>query len=642
MPAYIVRMMQDNELRSVPDDELLRRLAEILRQSRRVEADLVAHIAEVDARRLYARSASPSMFLYATEVLHLSEAEAYLRIAAARASREHPVLLAMLADGRLHLTAIAKIAPHLTAENREGLLARAAHKSKREIEELVAEVSPRPDVPAVMRRLPDRPGRDAVAHRLGAEGDNSPRELRLDVATPGDVRLESGVTAGAELRLDGVAPQAERPVGPCARPSLGQAPTPAVSPLAPGRYKVQFTASAALRDKLERLRGLMRSSVPDGDLAAIIEQAVSEKLERLEALRFARTSQAEEDGGGERHVTADAADPGRGEASGARARRRPMPLRGRAGETVRRSRPARVPPPAPVRLRRRPLRGQHRARVSPTQPPTGRDRLRATGDGGAPSLPADHRRAGSFAIAVEGRAVARPEGAAPVAPPRTARVATSSGEGHAHPRPGARRLTVHDRPGAPNGHTHGPRRPEPRHERRSEPRPARSPSPTPPHRLRRTTRIGPDRRQEELHQHQGAPYPHLSSALPPVVFRRWSSAGGLPPVVFRPPSARRPARCLPPVAFARGLPPVAFRPWPSARGLPPVVCRAPAGPAGRLLRPLVNSAAHALAAERPGRLVGERQQLVARCLPAGEYVLGRGRRALRMVQAAAVAQATRR
>ncbi len=61
-----------------------------------------------------------------------------------------------------------------------------------------------------------------------------------------------------------------------------------MSPLAPGRYKVQFTASAALRDKLERLQGLMRSSVPDGDLAAIIEQAVSEKLERLEALRFAR------------------------------------------------------------------------------------------------------------------------------------------------------------------------------------------------------------------------------------------------------------------------------------------------------------------------------------------------------------------
>jgi hypothetical protein len=62
-----------------------------------------------------------------------------------------------------------------------------------------------------------------------------------------------------------------------------------IEPLAPCRYKVQFTASAELRDKLERLQALMRSSVPDGDLAAIIDAAVTEKLERLEAQRFART-----------------------------------------------------------------------------------------------------------------------------------------------------------------------------------------------------------------------------------------------------------------------------------------------------------------------------------------------------------------
>jgi 5-methylcytosine-specific restriction endonuclease McrA len=62
-----------------------------------------------------------------------------------------------------------------------------------------------------------------------------------------------------------------------------------VEPLAPSRYKVQFTASAELHDKLERLRALMRSSVPDGDLATIVEQAVTEKLQRLEARRFAQT-----------------------------------------------------------------------------------------------------------------------------------------------------------------------------------------------------------------------------------------------------------------------------------------------------------------------------------------------------------------
>ncbi len=143
-------------LQSIPDDELLRRLAELMVQSRRVEADNVAHIAEVDERRLYAREAFPSMFAYCADVLHLSEAEAYLRIAAARASREHPMLLTMLADGRLHLTAIAKLAPHLTRENRDALLERATHRSKRQIEEQIAEIAPRPDVPVMVRKLPER------------------------------------------------------------------------------------------------------------------------------------------------------------------------------------------------------------------------------------------------------------------------------------------------------------------------------------------------------------------------------------------------------------------------------------------------------------------------------------------------------
>src|ERR1700752_3363167 len=110
--------MEDTRpLQSIPDDVLLRRLDELTGQARRVEADLVAHIAEVDERRLFARQALPSMFAYCTAVLHFSEAEAYLRILVARASREHPVLLTMLGDGRLHLTGIGLLVPHLTREN---------------------------------------------------------------------------------------------------------------------------------------------------------------------------------------------------------------------------------------------------------------------------------------------------------------------------------------------------------------------------------------------------------------------------------------------------------------------------------------------------------------------------------------------
>ena len=258
--------MEDTRaLELVPDDELLHRLFTLLHESRHTEADLVAHVGEVDARRLYAREASPSMFAYCTEVLHLSEAEAYLRIAAARASREHPVLLTMLADGRLHLTAIAKLAPHLTAENRDVLLPRATHRTKRQVEELIAELAPRPDAPVLMRKLPER-------GTVASPPSTAPPPALRHGSDPAD-------RPALELRPDAVA-------GPRAvdrtRPAV-------VEPLAPARYRIQFTASAELRDKLERLQALMRSSVPDGDLAAVIDAAVTEKLERLEARRFART-----------------------------------------------------------------------------------------------------------------------------------------------------------------------------------------------------------------------------------------------------------------------------------------------------------------------------------------------------------------
>ena len=288
-------MEPTRSLEQLTDREILLRLADILRQSRRNEAQLVAHIAEADARRLYAREASPSMFAYCTERLHLSEAEAYLRIAAARASRQHPILLAMLADGRLHLTAIAKLAPHLTLDNRHAVLERATHCSKRQVEELAAELAPRPDAPALIRRLPEPPS-TAPSPTSGQPCPDriagSSLELRPDAVAPQSEGGHAVVPPEPGLRPDkatGSSPELRPDAVGRARVAPAAAPPASVQPLAPGRYRVQFTASAGLRDKLERLQALLRSSVPGADLAAVIEDAVTEKLERLEARRFGLT-----------------------------------------------------------------------------------------------------------------------------------------------------------------------------------------------------------------------------------------------------------------------------------------------------------------------------------------------------------------
>jgi len=286
--------MDTRSLQSLSDDDLLQHLRDILRDGRLIEADLIAHVAEVDARRLYLREACSCMFAYCVERLHLSEPETALRIVVARASRRHPKLLELLRSGHLHLSGIALLAPHLTERNRDLVLARASHLSKRQIEELVAELAPRPDVPTVVRRLPDR-SKETIQppHRpddVGL-GGNEP-------GSPGTVSCGPAVAAGSAL---------SSPLPPSGLPAPRRG---TVEPLAPSRYRVQFTASTELKRKLERLQELVRTTVPDGDLARLIDEAVTEKIARLEARRLAatarpRTSVEQADTrGGPRHVAA--------------------------------------------------------------------------------------------------------------------------------------------------------------------------------------------------------------------------------------------------------------------------------------------------------------------------------------------------
>src|SRR4029079_5490617 len=137
------------------DPDLLTRIAALALTEREASVELVAHLAELETRpSLYAADGYGSLFTYCTEVLKLSEDAACNRIGAARACRRFPVLLDALASGALSLTTVRMLNPHLTSENHEAVLVRASGRSRREIEALVAELAPRPDVPASVRKLP--------------------------------------------------------------------------------------------------------------------------------------------------------------------------------------------------------------------------------------------------------------------------------------------------------------------------------------------------------------------------------------------------------------------------------------------------------------------------------------------------------
>jgi hypothetical protein len=239
-------------LHALSDAALLAEVKRLTACERTATARLVAALAELDERRLYLGEGFSSLFTYCTQALHLSEHAAYTRIGVARAVREFPAILQLLADGDIHLTALRLLAPHLTADNYQDALASARHRSKREVEEIVARLRPQPDAPAVVRKLP--------------------------VARPAVLPVsEAGVIAASAERND-----------PIAVPPPPVAPKPPiVAPLAPERYKVQLTVSKDTYDKLRRVQDLLRHSVPNGDLAAIFDRALSVLLEDLERTKCA-------------------------------------------------------------------------------------------------------------------------------------------------------------------------------------------------------------------------------------------------------------------------------------------------------------------------------------------------------------------
>lgn len=256
-----------NSLSHLSDGTLRTKLSALVASDRTTTAHLLAHLAEFDSRRLYAKDGYPSMFVYCIRRLRFSEDVAFKRIRAARASSRFPLLLEAIADGRLHLTAAVLMAPRLKPENVADLIAAGTHKSKAEIEQLLAERFPQPDVATMLRALP-APG-----------VPNSPSEQ-----VPARV-VAQGITARPELVGPGVANEACRPLAHRQvvpePPRLSSQPC-RVAPLAPKRFALQVTIGQETHDKLRRLQDLLGHSLPSGDVGQVLDKAFDALLEKLE------------------------------------------------------------------------------------------------------------------------------------------------------------------------------------------------------------------------------------------------------------------------------------------------------------------------------------------------------------------------
>jgi hypothetical protein len=244
-----MRQMNTFSLSQLPDGVLKQGLLARVSQERSATAELLAYIAEFDARKLYAPAGYSSMHAYCVGELRLSEDAAAKRIQVARLARQVPAIYAVLAEGRLHLSAVVLLAPYLRPETAQELLEAAAHRSKLEIELLLAQRFPRPDVMTSLQAIP------APAPQLPVQ-----------------------VVANAACQ------HAPGHVGTVGGPPL---PPARLAPLAPERFELRVTLAQATHDRLRQAQALLGHRIPSGDLAQVLDHALATAIAVYEKRKFA-------------------------------------------------------------------------------------------------------------------------------------------------------------------------------------------------------------------------------------------------------------------------------------------------------------------------------------------------------------------
>ena len=300
------RTLTRYSLTHLGDAVLVRELAVLVAHDRVNTAMLLAHVGEVDARRLYVTAGHPSMFAYCVDELHFSEDAAYKRIRAARAARRLPILFDAVAEGRLHLAAVYLIASHVTPENVEDLVDAATHRTKAEIEEWLGERFPSPHLPLPPTRVralpvtmpPSTADRDRVeepslplfAARSQGNLDSDCQRILAAIqddegdGQPGTGPVQDGTRVSrGQLALgpvhggSGGGQLAPGPDGGNANGSHDRTPAPE-----PQRFLIQVTVDKATHDKLRRAQALLSHAVPAGDVAQVLGRALDALIANLE------------------------------------------------------------------------------------------------------------------------------------------------------------------------------------------------------------------------------------------------------------------------------------------------------------------------------------------------------------------------
>ena len=141
-------------LESLTTEELDDSIERLVRAEKRNVALVIAHIAEMSRRKGHLERGYKSLFDYCVRRLQLSEGSVARRIQVANVSGRFSQILIALVENRISLTVAGLLAPHLHEENVERLLSDCAGMTKREAEEYLVALRPKPVFAPSIRKAP--------------------------------------------------------------------------------------------------------------------------------------------------------------------------------------------------------------------------------------------------------------------------------------------------------------------------------------------------------------------------------------------------------------------------------------------------------------------------------------------------------
>ncbi len=265
--AILSRPTNRYTLRAVPTPVLVRQLDVLAEQELATDADVLAHMAELEVREEYLRAGFASMQDYCVRRLRMSEDRANERIRACRTALECPVIFEMIADGRLNLGGVLVLATHLTDANAAELLEAAANRTRVELEFMLARRFPR-------ARVQD----DSPALALTSEIAG---EFEVEVA-PGPPPVPSVLENFANST--GPLPGTTEPNVVASQPALHAKFTPLSADCVALRGQLSMVAY----EHFQRVRSLASHRVPSGNAALVIEYALKLAAELLDRQKFGK------------------------------------------------------------------------------------------------------------------------------------------------------------------------------------------------------------------------------------------------------------------------------------------------------------------------------------------------------------------